>query len=146
MTEPNSLLLSKYSYTHRQTTFSRLLSSIHQICHPAKALSEEAGVPSHVTPVPEQSTSPPWRIEDLLDHTHNHLRPQLPGSYRWLEREALAIEAKQPIDAGGAADVLLSRIGDHYYVVKSYRCYSSTSYLPIYEVSFIYIYLKRSVT
>jgi len=101
-------------------------------------------VPSHVTHIPEQSMSPPWEIEDLLNHAHNRLRPQLSGSCKWLEREALTIDTKKPIDAGGAADVLLSRIGDHDYVVKSYRCYSSTSYLPIYEVSFIYIYVPSS--
>ena len=143
MTQPESLLRSKHSYSHHQSPFSRLLSSLHLNCHP-ETLFEEAGVPSHVTEAPEQSASSPWTIKDLLDHVRNHLRPWLSDSCKWLEQEALEINTKKPIAAGGAAEVWVGRMGDRDVVVKSYRCYSSSSYLPTCKVSGIYIHSKSS--
>lgn len=134
MTRPESLLRSNYSYSHHQILPSRPLLPPHPTRHP-ESLSEEAGVPLHVTGVPEQSVSSPWKIENLLDHVHNHLRPRLLDTCMWLEQEALEIDTERPINAGGAADVWVGRMGDRYVVVKSYRYYSSSSYLPTCNVS-----------
>jgi hypothetical protein len=144
MTHPKYLLRPEHSYSHRRGPFSRLLSSLHHLRH-QETLFEEAGPSSQVTNVPERSASYPWEIEDLLDHVHNHLRPQLPESCKWLEQEALEIDTERPIDAGGAADILVTRIGNRDVAVKSYRLYSSSSYLPTCEVSRTYIYSKCSL-
>ena len=63
------------------------------------------------------------------------LRPFLPPGYRWFGQEDLEVIEPCAIDAGGFADVWISKIGDRKVALKSYRCYASADNMPTYNAS-----------
>jgi hypothetical protein len=151
MAQPVTLLHSKRSSFHHKAPFSRLLASLRLIFHP-KTLLEEVNVPPCTTNVPDQSESfppdsigqsfpidPDAQCEHLIDLV-SHLQSLLPGSCEWLEQRALEVVGEHPVDAGGVADVWLGMMGNRKVAIKSYRCYSSSDYLPTYVVSGTYLW------
>jgi hypothetical protein len=91
---------------------------------------------------PEIDQSLPIDLVALCEHLVDlvlHLRPLLPDSCRWMEQGALEIIGAYPFAAGGIADVWVGIMGDRKVAIKSYRCYSSSNYLPTYVVSGTYL-------
>ena len=73
--------------------------------------------------------------EELVDAVH-HLKPFLPIGCEFLGQDDLKIVGPYPIDAGGLADVWAGEKTDGTRLaIKSHRCYSSSSHLPVYLVS-----------
>jgi len=75
--------------------------------------------------------------EDLVDAVRD-LKPFLPIGCEFLGQDDLAIVGAHPIDAGGFADVWIGKRNDGTAVaIKSHRCYSLSSCLPIYSVRLV---------
>ena len=145
MVEPVALLCSKLLPFHPKDLLPRLLASLHLVSHP-KASAGWAGVPSRIATKPDQSEPSQPEVDRTLPidtgalHEHlidlvSHLPPLLPESCEWLEQGALEIVGGRPVDAGGVADVWAGMMGNRKVAIKSYRCHSSSDYLPNYVVS-----------
>ena len=77
--------------------------------------------------------SPTTDLGTLVDLA-SELQSSLLPSYRLLAQEDLEVVETRPIDAGGFADVWVSKVGDRKVALKSYRCHSSADYMPTYKV------------
>ena len=134
-------------------TFSHLLIHLrplfrsHGTSPHGGAQHERCNVPSATVVSPDQSQSLPLEIdlplmtdlstlpEHLVDAVQN-LKPFLPVGCDLLGQGDLKIVGSRPIDAGGFADIWLGKTNDGATVaIKSHRCYSSSSSLPMYLVS-----------
>jgi hypothetical protein len=125
--------------------FLRLLTSLGLTSH-SKTISEGVDVTSSAADAPDHSALFPLEIdqptdpgalrEHLIDLVHN-LRPLLPDGCEWLE-EALEVVGGRPVGAGRIADVWVGKVGNRMVALKVFRCYSSSSYRPIYMVSGTY--------
>jgi len=76
-------------------------------------------------------STPPEHLVDAV----RDLKPILPIGCELLGQGDLKIMGSHPIDAGGIADVWAGKMNDGTTVaIKSHRCYSASSRLPIYLV------------
>jgi hypothetical protein len=126
---------SKHSSSHPKVSLCHLLMYLRRITHPDASL-EGTDVPHRTTDVPDQSL--PIDPDALCEHLVElvcQLRPLLPGSCEWLDEGSLEVIGEYAIDVGGVADVWAGMIGNRKVAVKTYRCYSSSDYLPTYMVS-----------
>jgi hypothetical protein len=118
----------------------RLFAHLRLLFRP-RTLLEGVDVSNQLRP-PEINQSLPIDLVALCEHLVDlvlYLRPLLPDSCRWMEQGALEIVGTYPFAAGGIADVWVGMIGDRRVAIKSYRCYSSSNYLPTYVVSGTYL-------
>lgn len=135
---------SKPSPFRYPTSLSRLFAHIHLFFH-IKASLEGTGSFSHTgTKIPDQegqlipefeqySPSDPAALCDLLHELARHLRSRLPGC-KWFEEGAIEFDSDCPADAGEVANIFAGTMGDRKVLVKCYRFYPSTDYLPSYMV------------
>ena len=109
-----------------------------------KASLEGAGSSSHSANIPEQVyqsipefdhpfPTDPAALCNLLHEVVGQLRPLLSGC-EWLEEGAIKFASDHPVDAGEVADIFIGMRGDQKVVVKCYRFYPSSDYLPSYTV------------
>jgi len=144
---------SKHLPLHAKATFSRILVYLRLLFHPhgtsypRGAQHDWCDVSTCAADTPDQSQSFPPEIdlpfvnnpdtppERLVDAIQN-LKPFLPTGCELLGQGDLKIISSHPIDAGGFADVWVGERHDGTKVaIKSYRCHSSSTCLPIYLVS-----------
>lgn len=130
---------SRRSPFYPKALFSRLPTYLRRLSHPDTSL-EGVGSPLPTTDVPDQFGSSPPGIdpgalcEHIVDLVH-HLQSLLPSDCKWLEEGAIEVVGERPVDAGGFADVWVGMMENRKVAIKSYRCYSSSDYLPTYVVS-----------
>ena len=109
-----------------------------------KASLEAAGSSSHSANIPEQVYPPipdfdypfPTDPAELCNHLHElagQLRSLLSGC-EWLEEGAIEFASDHLADAGEVANIFIGMRGDRKVVVKCYRFYPYTDYLPSYTV------------
>ena len=78
-------------------------------------------------------TPPPYATSSTNSLVTRHLRSRLPGC-KWFEEGAIEFDSDCPADAGEVANMFAGTMGDRKVLVKCYRFYPSTDYLPSYMV------------
>ena len=135
---------SQTSPSRPPASFSRLFAFI-LLLHVNTSLHEEAGSPSHTAHIPNQVDPPvsefdrplpsdPVALCNYLYELAPHLRSWLPAGCEWLGEEAIKFVSDHPIDVGEVANIFVAMRGNRKVVVKCYRFYPSSDYLPSYTV------------
>ena len=128
--------------TEPKNGVSRLFRFLRLLCHPQSPLRGVNG-PLFITDPDKLKSSeinqtmpidPVTPCEFLLDLVP-HIRPLLPDSCTWFEEGAIEVVGEFPASAGRVADVWVGMVGDRKVAIKSYRCCSSSDYLPNYVAS-----------
>lgn len=129
-----------------RASLSRLLACLRRPSDPGASI-KRVKLPLHSTDTLNRPGPPPPEIrrplprldpgllcEHLVDLVY-HLQSLVPTNCRWLKEGALEFVGERPVDAGGIADVWIGMMGGRKVAIKSYRCNSSSDYMPIYVVN-----------
>ena len=123
------------------------LSNLHGTSFPRGGMRTPCAAASQTISMPDELQSLPPGIDlspiynpvtssQLLVDTVQRSEPFLPAGCELLREEDVEVIGPYPIDAGGHADVWVGRRNDGTMVaIKSHRCYSSSSCLPVFLVS-----------
>ena len=134
---------SQSSPSRPSASFSRLFAYI-RLLFRIGVSPEGIGSAPHTINIPDQVDPPttefdrplpsdPAALCEFLYELASNLRSLLPG-HEWLEEEALKFVSDRPVDVGEVADIFVGARGDRKLVVKRYRFYPSSDYLPAYMV------------
>ena len=126
--------------SHHRDSLTRLFTSLRRLSHLRGPL-EWIDAPSTTTDALDQFG--PLEIDIDPDTLRVHsfdlvlrLQESLPADCKWLDEATIQVDGEFPKAAGGTANVWVGIMGVRKVAIKSYRCYSSSDWLPNYVVSY----------